>query len=142
MECDIARESGKMVLVDAVSSFAGETLDISGWGVDGLIGSANKCIRGVPGAAFVIVSDRFVDVIKRCKPRTYYSSLLNHLKAEDKDEPLFTPPVQVFYALREALTELLEYGVGARIDNYRRIAKHLRDGLGEMGIKFYIPCKL
>ena len=49
---EISKKNHKWLLVDAVSSIGGEELDLAAWGVDLVIGSANKCIRGVPGASF------------------------------------------------------------------------------------------
>lgn len=135
----LAKDNGNMMLVDGVSSIGGESLDMRGWGIDAIAGSANKCIRGVPGVALVAASARFLKTIEKCKSRAYYSSLSNHLKMEKKDESLFTPPVHAMYAFREALRELLDVGVGSRIDEYRMTAKILRKGLKDLGFRFYIP---
>ena len=36
----------------------------AGWGLDAVIGSANKCIRGVPGMSFALVSPAFLEVAR------------------------------------------------------------------------------
>lgn len=97
--------------------------------------SANKCIRGVPGASFAVVSNRFIQEIEACRISTFYGGFLRHLNAEDKGETPFTPAVQVFYALRETL----EDGIDGRIKRYLAVAKRLRDGLRAVGLAFYIP---
>ena len=135
----IARRNSRMVLVDGVSSIAGEEIDLEGWGVDLITGSANKCIRGVPGASFALVSRRFVREAERCRGSVYYADLLRHLKEEQKGQTPFTPAVQVFYAFREALRETLEQGVDERIRRYGIISGMLRKGLRSMGLEFYIP---
>lgn len=135
----IAKQNGKLVLVDGVSSIAGEEIDLEGWGIDMITGSANKSIRGVPGASFALVSQRFIKTAEECRQSAYYASLLRHLDSEEKGETPFTPAVQVFYAFREALEELLEEGVGSRIDQYRTISKMLREGLRSINLKFYLP---
>ena len=43
------------------------------------------------------------------------------------------------YALREALQELLEEGVSARIAHYQEITKTLRDGLAALELSFLVP---
>jgi 2-aminoethylphosphonate-pyruvate transaminase len=112
---EIAKGHGKWVMVDAVSSIAGEELDLPKWGVDLIIGSANKCLRGVPGIGFVVVSDAFREAISKRRPVAYSTDLVSTLNREENGETPFTPPVQTMYALREALKELLEEGVSARI---------------------------
>jgi 2-aminoethylphosphonate-pyruvate transaminase len=51
----------------------------------------------------------------------------------------FTPAVQIAYALDEALAELLEEGVAARIARYRRAAEHLRGGFAALGLECVLP---
>lgn len=134
----VAKNCGKMILVDAVSSIAGEVLEAQAWGIDLLIGSANKCIRGVPGASFIVASEKFIDMVKKGQRQTYYADFLAHLMAEEEGEPPFTPAVQVFYAFREALKETLEEGVAQRISHYQNISGLLRDGLKRLGLKMYL----
>ncbi len=136
---EIAKGHGKWVLVDAVSSIAGEDLDLAGWGVDLVVGSANKCIRGVPGAAFVILSDKLREVLSNRRQVAFATDLINTLNREESGETPFTPPVQTMYALREACRELQEEGVANRISHYREIAKTLRDGLSDLGLDFLTP---
>ena len=135
----IAKRHHKWVLVDAVSSVAGEELDLPGWGVDLIIGSANKCIRGVPGIAFVVLSQELLERVSKRRPVAFCTDLISTLTREEEGETPFTPPVQTMYAFREALEELLEEGVGQRIAHYRGIAKTLRDGLASLELTFLVP---
>lgn len=134
----IAKRYQKRVLVDAVSSIAGEELDLPGWGIDGTIGSANKCIRGVPGVSFVVVSPDFLEIIAPRRRVTFSTDLVSTLQKEEAGETPFTPPVQALYALREALRELTEEGVQNRIAHYQGIAQTLRDGLSSLGLTFLV----
>jgi 2-aminoethylphosphonate-pyruvate transaminase len=45
----ICRQYGVPLLLDAVSSFGAEALDLDGWGVEACAATANKCLQGVPG---------------------------------------------------------------------------------------------
>ena len=136
---ETAKRHNKWVLVDAVSSIAGEDLDLAGWGVDLVIGSANKCIRGVPGASFVILSDELREILSNRRQIAFSTDLISALNREENGETPFTPPVQTMYALREASKELLEEGVSERISHYRDIAHTLRDGLSGLKMDFLVP---
>jgi 2-aminoethylphosphonate-pyruvate transaminase len=136
---EIAKGHEKWVMVDAVSSVAGEELHLAKWGVDLVIGSANKCIRGVPGIGFVVVSDAFREAISQRRAVAFSTDLVSTLDREETGETPFTPPVQTMYALREALRELLEEGVSARITHYQDIAKTMRDGLSALELSFLVP---
>ena len=55
----LAKRYNRLVLTDTISSIAGEHIDF-GWGLDAVLGTANKCFRGVPGVAFAILSKDFL----------------------------------------------------------------------------------
>jgi 2-aminoethylphosphonate-pyruvate transaminase len=130
-----AREGrNRLVLVDAVSSVAGETLEVEAWGLDAVIGSANKCIRGVPGASFVLASERFVEVASPQKS-AHYSNFASHLEKEDAGETPFTPGVPACFALRAALLELQDEGIEARIQHYRDLSAALAGGMAGLGFR-------
>ena len=135
----IAKRHHKWVMVDAVSSVGGEELDLSAWGVDLIIGSANKCIRGVPGVAFVVLSQELSEVLSRRRQVSFSTDLVGALMREEQGETPFTPPVQTMYALREALRELLEEGVQQRIARYQDTARTLREGLASLELAFLVP---
>ena len=135
---EIAKRHHKWVMVDAVSSVACEELDLADWGVDLIIGSANKCIRGVPGVSFVVISNDFLEVLSKRRQVAFSTDLVSSFSKQENGETPFTPPVQSMYALREALMELLEEGVQERIVHYRGIANALRDGLASLELKLLV----
>jgi 2-aminoethylphosphonate-pyruvate transaminase len=52
----LCRVHGLGLLLDAVSSFGAEALDFEGLGLTACAATANKCLHGVPGVSFVVVS--------------------------------------------------------------------------------------
>ncbi len=136
--CHLAKKQNKLVLTDTISSIAGEHLDLE-WGLDAILGSSNKCFRGVPGVSFVILSKKLMAIAEKRQRRSYYSDLMTHLMRERNGETPFTPPVHSLFAFREALREILEEGVENRIAHYRNISRLLRAGLKDIGLKLYLP---
>ena len=137
----LAKKYDKLVLSDTISSLAGENLDFS-WGLDSVLGTANKCIRGVPGVAFAVLSPDLLNVIQNRERRSYYSDLLTHYQREQKNETPFTPPVHALFAFREALRETLDEGVDNRIAHYGNISQLLRAGLKDVGLKLFLAEEL
>ncbi len=119
------RGSGAPLLVDAVSSIGGEDLPDA----DILVGTAGKCVQGVPGVSFVLARERHL----RHPPRNYYLHLARY-----REGVPFTPAVPACLALREALLELKEETVAGRIGRYRGAARLLRDGFERLGLRFYL----
>ena len=136
---ELARAHGVEVLVDAVSSFGAEAIDFDGWNVAACAATANKCLHGVPGTAFVIVRR---DALKAGDPqaRTLYLDLASYLGQQDQGGTPFTQSVQTFYALDEALAEFFEAGGWqARRAHYRALAAQVREGLRGLGITALLP---
>jgi len=132
---EIAKRHGSRVLVDAVSSFAGEAIDFSN--LDFVAGTANKCIHGIPGTAFVIVNREALAALPRFPSRTVYLDLRTHFDGEDKGELPFTPGIPSIYVLHAALDELLEEGGERRIADYRTRAAFIRESVRKMGLELF-----
>lgn len=128
------RALGRTFLVDAISSIGGEELDLEGWGVDAVIGTANKCIRALPGLSFVLARRALLSQAAAWPPRTLYLHLPAYFAAQEQGGVPFTPAVQVGYAFHEALLELREESVAARCARYRALAGQLREGLARLGL--------
>jgi len=135
----IARRYGKLLLVDAVSGLAGDALDLDAAGADLVVGTAGKCIQAFPGIAFVLVRSEVMTRVATHPRRSLYLSLAVHHEAQERATVPFTPAVQLAYALDEALAELLEEGVAARIARYAGAAAFLRDGFARLGLAFLLP---
>ena len=138
----VARKYGKVFLLDSISGLGGEELDLEGCNVDLCVGSANKCIQGLPGLSFVLIKKEEMERLKKIPPRSMYLHIPTLWESQEKGTVPFTPSIPIFYALEAALEELLEEGVQGRIARYRKAAEILRSGFREMGLKPYLPEKL
>lgn len=129
---ELCRERGVELLVDGVSSFGAEPIDFGNASLGAVAATANKCLHGVPGAAFVVVRRR---ALAEAASRTYYLDLQRLARLQDARNTPFTPSVQAYYALVEALREYAEQGGrAARYDKYAGLAEQVRTGLAALGI--------
>jgi 2-aminoethylphosphonate aminotransferase len=137
--CDTAHSKGVEVIVDCMSSFAGIPIDAKKWNAEYIISSANKCIQGMPGLSFVIFKKFLVEKIKDNK-RSFYFDLYSQVVGFQKTGQMqFTPPVQVAYALRQAIDEYYKEGEAGRWKRYSNNWEILYDGLKELGFTFLLP---
>ncbi|MDQ3776218.1 MAG: 2-aminoethylphosphonate aminotransferase [Pseudomonadota bacterium] len=135
----LGRVHGLGVLLDAVSSFGAEALDFEGLGLSACAATANKCLHGVPGVSFVAVSRAALSHPDGPR-RSLYLDLRSYCESQDRRSTPYTPSVQVFSALREALAELAEEGGWqARSGRYRHLLGIARDGLRALGIEPLFP---
>ena len=138
----ITRAHGRVLFVDAISGLAGDTLRLEEWGVGVCVGVANKCVQGIPGIGFVLTKRSEMQRMAEIPPRSVYMHLPRHFAAHEKHTVPFTAAVQVLYALDEALDELLEEGVDARVARYGRAAAQLRAGFERLGLTLMLPPEL
>jgi 2-aminoethylphosphonate-pyruvate transaminase len=136
---DVAAGAGRRLIVDAMSSLFGEPLDVAHEGIDFVTASANKCLQGIPGISFVLARRTSLDALKGRAPRSVYLDLAGHWTAQEADNTPFTPAVQVLHAMREALLELEEEGVAARIARYGENCRVLRQGMVALGFEILVP---
>ncbi|MEU9081125.1 2-aminoethylphosphonate aminotransferase [Streptomyces sp. NPDC048357] len=134
-----AHRHGRQVIVDAVSSVGAEHVDLAGDGIDWLVGSANKCLEGMPGLGFVCARRESFAALADRPRRTYYLDLHRHFKAQELAlAPAFTPGIPAFYAFDRALDLALAEGVRARGERYRGLAERLRAGLSALGLRILL----
>ncbi|MER7751432.1 2-aminoethylphosphonate aminotransferase [Kitasatospora sp. NPDC097643] len=136
----IAHAHGRQVIVDAVSTVGAERLSLAEDGIDWLAGSANKCLEGAPGLAFVSAARTAFEGLAGGPRRTYYLDLYRHYTAQEKAvAPAFTPGIPAFYAFDAALDLALAEGWQARNERYAGLARQLRAGLERLGLELLLP---
>jgi 2-aminoethylphosphonate-pyruvate transaminase len=135
---ELCRKRDVALLLDSVSSFAGEQIDFRSWNLEACASTANKCLHGVPGICFVLVRNSALADRPSGACSVYLDLFRNH-EVQSKGYPLFTPSVQVLFALREALRELSDKG-GAeqRQRHYQELSALVREGLRERGVELFL----
>jgi 2-aminoethylphosphonate-pyruvate transaminase len=131
----VARAHGVPVQVDAISSLGAEELDLGDSGIDFVASTSNKCLHGLPGAAFILVSPRGQERIAQVPPRSLYFDLGNYLKAQAKRTVPFTPSIPALYGLDAALDELHDEGLGSRKALYQARADYLDTAFARLGFE-------
>lgn len=140
----VAKSCGKKFIVDAMSSFGGISLYMDDLDIDFLISSANKCIEGVPGFAFVIAKRA---ELAECggRARSLSLDLYSQWKTmeEHRGKWRFTSPTHVVVAFAEAMRKLKEEGgVVARNMRYTANRDMLIRGMEELGFRALLPDEL
>ena len=136
----VVRRHGKTYAVDSMSAFGGVEFDLRASEADFLVSSANKCLEGVQGFAFVLCR---ADALRACRgqSRTLCLDLFDQWAALERTGQFrFTPPTHALLAFRQALDELdREGGVPARARRYRRNQRALRAGMRALGFTEFLP---
>lgn len=137
--CDLAHANNVQVIVDCMSSYAGIPINLKEWSAEYIISSSNKCIQGMAGLVFVIFKESLLPELQK-QQRSFYFNLYNQLVGFEKTGQMqFTPPVQVCYALRQAIDEYLEETELGRWNRYKENWDILVEGLQKLDFSFLLP---
>lgn len=137
----VVKRHGKVLIVDAMSSFGGVPVDMAALGIDFMISSANKCIQGVPGFGFIIARR---SLLEQCKgvARSLSLDIYDQWETMEKGHGKwrFTSPTHVVRAFMQALTELKEEGgIAERYARYRENHRTLVEGMRSLGYRTLLP---
>lgn len=137
----LAKQHGKRVILDAMSSFGGIPMDTGEMDIDFMISSANKCIQGVPGFGFVIAKR---SELEQCqgRARSLTLDLYDQWQCMEKNRGKwrFTSPTHTVRAFYQALLELeSEGGIAARYQRYHTNQQKLVKGMRTLGFTPLLP---
>lgn len=136
----LAHDNGVSLIVDAISSFGGLPVNIRTDAIDYLLSTSNKCLQGMAGLSWVICRREALEQACEIPRRSYYLNLYQQYRYfEINGQMQFTPPVQVVYALAQAIREFLEEGAANRFQRYCNNWQTLIEGLGQLGFKTLLP---
>lgn len=134
----IADACGALLLVDAVTSLGGVAVDVDRLGIDAVYSGTQKCLSCPPGLSPLSFSERARKALStRTTPVQSWYFDLNLLGQYFGGERVYhhTAPVNMIFALHEALQLILEEGLEARYARHREQAQALRRGLEALGLE-------
>jgi alanine-glyoxylate transaminase/serine-glyoxylate transaminase/serine-pyruvate transaminase len=124
----LVRESGALLLVDAVTSLGGAPIRVDELGIDVCYSGTQKCLGCPPGLSPVTFSDRAVEVVRqrKSKVQSWYLDLSMIEKYWGSERVYHhTAPISMNYALHEALRLVLEEGLEASWKRHRQVHETL-----------------
>jgi len=136
---EIVHRFNKNLYVDCVSAIGGEDINVVRDHIDICSGVPNKAVSGLPGVSFVVAHRSSVPSAEEAPVRNVYLNLQKHITVADKfGQTPNTPSVNMIVALDEALQELLEEGLPARIQRYQVCASAIRQGVRKLNLKIML----
>ena len=140
--CPMAKKYGMTTICDIVSAYGGMPIDLGKLGIDFATSTSNKHIGGMAGVGFVVCKRDELLKQKDWPMRNYYLNLYDQYKyfLETK-QTRFTPPVQTFYALKQAITETKVETVEKRFERFTACWEILVKALDEIGLKMLVDRK-
>ena len=141
--CQLAHDHDCLSIVDAVTSLGGIELRVDEWGIDAIYSGTQKCLSAPPGLSPVSFNEAAMAKVKARKtpPQSWFldlNLLTSYWGPGAKRAYHHTAPINMLYALHEALLILKKEGLENAWDRHARNHQKLRSGLDKMGLDFYV----
>jgi len=141
----VVHDAGALLLLDTVTSLGGVPVEIDEWRVDAVYSGTQKCLSCPPGLAPVSFSPAALEAMdaRKTKVASWYldmSMVRNYWGGQRAYH--HTAPINMNYALHEALRLVLEEGLENRFARHRQNHMALRAGLEALGIQYAVPAEI
>jgi alanine-glyoxylate transaminase/serine-glyoxylate transaminase/serine-pyruvate transaminase len=136
------RTQGCLLVVDTVTSMGGVPIFLDEWQVDLAYSCSQKGLSCAPGISPFTMGPRAVEKLERRQQPVanwYLDAALLRQYWGSARVYHHTAPINLTYALREALRLLAEEGLDARWQRHQSTAEYLWAGLAELGLSCHVP---
>lgn len=138
---ELCRKLNTLLLVDSVTSIGGVPLWIDDWKIDAAYAGSQKCLGCPPGIAPLTFGDRAMEKIgnRSGQVKNWYldMSMLSRYWGKERTYH-HTAPINMNYALYEALRLVVEEGLEARWQRHSENADMLVSELNRIGLEPYV----
>lgn len=139
---DLLKGAKTLFLVDTVTSLGGMPVETDDWHVDALYSGTQKCLSCPPGLSPTTFSERAVEKLMTRKtkvPNWYLDlSLIVSYWEGSKRAYHHTAPVNMLYALYQALRCIVEEGIGKVFERHQTCHEALVSSLKSMGLEMLV----
>lgn len=119
MISDFCKKNHLFLVVDAISSFLADSINMSEQGIDVMITGSQKALACPPGISVIVLSNKAIDRINKNNVKSLYFDLKNALKNAERGQTPFTPAVGILLQINKRL-KLIDStgGVESEIKKY------------------------
>ena len=121
----ICRQYNVSLVVDAVSSFLADPLNMNQLGVDMCIASSQKGLNIPPGLSFIILSKKMLQ--ETFAHKSYYFDFDENLKNLERGQTPYSPATTLFLQLHARLQKAIELGTETIVNQVRKKALYFRE---------------
>ena len=137
----IARHAEALFLVDTVTSLGGMEVDVDGIGIDAVYSGTQKCLSCPPGLSPISLSPAAVETLTNRKTPVVSWYLDMSMVADywgGSRKYHHTAPINMIFALREAVRIIAEEGLETRHARHRLNHRALVAGVEAMGLEMVV----
>ncbi|HEY3281067.1 MAG TPA: alanine--glyoxylate aminotransferase family protein [Armatimonadota bacterium] len=133
----VARESGALVMVDAISGLLAADLQTDAWGCDVVASGSQKAYMLPPGLSFLSVSQKAWEAHEKATMPRFYWDFTQMRKSMAKNQTPYTPALSLYYGLRVSLRSIREETLQGSFRRHARLAGATRAAAKALGLELF-----
>ncbi|MFQ6040011.1 MAG: pyridoxal-phosphate-dependent aminotransferase family protein [Candidatus Poribacteria bacterium] len=134
---EITRDTSTLLVVDAVSALGADDLQMDNWHVDVVVSCSQKGLMTPPGLAFVSLSERAWESVKKSTLPKYYFDFKKARSDLVKGSTPYTPAITFIMALQQSLRLICAEGIRNVLWRHARLAEATRAAVKALGLQLF-----
>jgi aspartate aminotransferase-like enzyme len=126
---EACRKTGAFFIVDAISAFLCDPINMADMGIDLLLTSSQKALAVAPGLSILVLGPRVIEEVRGRKVRSHYFAFSRYLVDAERGQTPFTPAIGVILQLHERLQSIKSVGVAEITRRSTDLAMHFRTSI-------------
>lgn len=139
MISEFCKKNSVFLIVDAISSFLADFLDMSEISANAVIVSSQKALALQPGISVVVMDQKALERVYKTDVHCMYLSLREALENMKRGQTPYTPAVSILLQLNTRLKMIQQRGgVSFEIENVKKLALDFRNRISKYPVKMLI----
>ncbi len=136
MISEVCKENDLVLVVDAISAFLADEVNMDKHGIDAVILSSQKALSLAPGLSIVALSEKMLKRVESIDSKSVYFDFKDYLKNGERGQTPFTPAVRLIIELEDMVNRLEEKGIDNIINETHELAVYFRKRISEIGLDY------
>lgn len=130
---DFCKENDIFLVVDAISSFLANPLNMVEQNVNLVITGSQKALACPPGISIIVLDEKALKRVENNNVKSMYFDMKDMLKNAERGQTPFTPAVGILLQINQRLKEIKSQGgVEAEIKRINNLAEDFRDRISDL----------
>ena len=135
------KENDIFLVVDAISSFLADPLNMVEQNIDVIITGSQKALACPPGVSIIVLGPNALKRVEKNKCKSMYFDLNDMLKNGERGQTPFTPAVTILLQINQRLKEIKSQGgVEIEINRISTLANDFREKIKDLPLEVKCNC--
>jgi aspartate aminotransferase-like enzyme len=130
------KKNNLLNIVDAISSFVSDEINMIKHNIDALIISSNKGLALPPGLGIVVLSPKAT--LKLQEINSIYFNFKSYITDIQRGQTPFTPAISIILQLNKRLEELKKQTIAKANKKTKKLANYFRKNIKDLPFEFYV----